>query len=112
MDIPPLSIFEENCYKKHNIPELSVNDLNEIVNMNSVCIKSNINHNGISRVLFGLKSLFNHSREANIQTEPISSNYVFIFASKDIEKGEQLVYDYCGGLNDNERKVVLSKFGI
>jgi len=59
-------------------------------------------------LLFCFKALINHSRKNNVKVEYISSNYAFIFATEDIKKGEELLFDYCLGLEDlKERNQIL-----
>ena len=46
--------------------------------------------------------MINHHRKANIIVEYMSSKYVFVFASKDIAKGEEFLFDYCEELKDQK----------
>ena len=42
-----------------------------------------------------------------------SSSVLFIFADRDIQKGEELVIDYCKGVESlNERNLILSRYHI
>ena len=43
--------------------------------------------------------MFNHDMKMNVKPEHIASNLVLMFAAKNIKKGEELLIDYCEGLD-------------
>ena len=98
-----LDIFVENKYKKYDIPDISVEKLQNIVSINGFAKfyeKEDSDKISMKIALFGLKSFFNHSRKSNLKIESIASNVVFIFATEDIEEGTELVMDYCPEIQD------------
>ena len=101
--IPPLSIFLQNEYKKYKVGELPIKRLNSIIHYNRYGDISNEKKKGnqdVTTALFCLKSFINHNRKTNIKIESISSNVIFIFAAEDIQKGEELLIDYCAHISD------------
>ena len=102
-----LNIFVDNQYKKYEIPTLSHENLKNIVSTNAVPkFEEKLDSNEIimKLPLFGMKSLFNHSRNTNCKIEYICDNYIFIFANEDIEEGSELVLDYFSDIQDSSNR--------
>ena len=49
--------------------------------------------------LFCFQSLFNHNRNNNVRCE-YRDNVLMMYALDDIQKGEELFFDYCEGIED------------
>ena len=121
LKVPPLSLFTDNHYKQYmaDLPE-TIKDatIKEILAFNgsksqTPMRKDNIHHQSANSVLFSFRSFINHNRNQNIKLEYPSSNVVFIFASQNIQKGEELFIDYCDGIEDlNKRNMTLAKYHI
>jgi len=98
LDIPHLSAFVENYYKKYDVPKLSTDRINKIILTNSC---SQVKGDKISKALFCFKSLFNHN-ENKISTyeKYLTPSLVFIYASEDIEEGQEINTAHVEGIQD------------
>jgi len=75
--------------------------------LNSFTLK-NQEASNFKTCVFCMKAFINHSRKHNVKVEYLSSSYAVIFATQDIKKGAELLYDYCLGLDDlKERNQIL-----
>ena len=63
---------------------------------------SNMINDKISIQLFAFEGMFNHGRKANLKPEYLTPSLVFMFADRDIKKGEELVIEYCTNVKDEE----------
>jgi len=70
LQIPPLSIYVENQYKKYSVSEITTEKLNQMMILNS--FDNEFKKGEIYKTLFGLRSFINHSRETNVKIEWIS----------------------------------------
>ena len=105
-----MDIFYHNNYKKYSKVNLSIEKLNKIIQYNSTLRQK---ENILYFYLYAFKSFFNHSSQTNVKIESINSNHIFIFANKTIEKGEELLIDYCDGVVDSGiRDLILEKHGL
>ena len=62
-----------------------------------------------------MKSFINHSVDSNLSINHILPNLIFVYALNDIQKGEELLVDYCIGVDrDNleDRNAILAKYDI
>ena len=61
-----------------------------------------------------MKSFINHSNKPNIKlVSTDATNLEFIFANKNIENGEEILIDYCRGIEGAEKRIeLLRKHGI
>ena len=60
-------------------------------------------------------SFLNHGENSNLRLEYPTSDFslVLAYAAKDIQRGEEVVIDYCPGFADPEaRKTALRRWGI
>ena len=55
-------------------------------------------------VIFPFQSFINHGTEPNIYWEHILPNVLLMFALEDVAEGEELVTDYCPGIDKPERR--------
>ena len=124
LKIPPMSLFTENQYMKYqpdlfvDIPDRIVENMKEVLSFNGSkstepTRKDNRYHTSANSVLFNIRSYINHNRKQNIKMEYPSSNVMFIFASHNIGKGEEIFIDYVDGIEDlNARNMALAKYHI
>ena len=71
-------------------------------------------------MLFAFKSLVNHSKDFNVDNKITifssqtvqNKSIVRIYAARDIEAGEELLIDYCAGMDDDQRVEALKRYGI
>ena len=115
LKIPPIDIFVKNKYKNHKIPEISLSQIERIVETNAfvTCSDKNLMIDKIqncgkrksrsvtgqkqktSSCLFCLISFINHNDISNIESLNISDDISLLYASKDISRGEEIFIDYC-----------------
>ena len=97
LQIPPMKIFVENKYRMYRPFQICKDSLKEIVTLNSFSRieKENDDKVSLSTALFAFKSFINHSRKNNVKCEYIKSNLVCLFASENIQEGQELFIDYC-----------------
>ena len=121
LKVPPMSLFTDSHYKQYqaDLPEAIPDPaMKEILGFNgsksrAPARKDNMHHAAANSVLYNFRSYINHNRKQNIKMEYPSSNVVFIFASQNIQQGEELFIDYVDGLEDlNERNMALAKYHI
>ena len=105
--MPPLTVFTNNDYKIYDIPDLDRERIDRIIYFNAIKDGgTDVSH------LFGLRSLINHNKDSNLY-EIRNGNRTLLFAKRDIQKGEQLVIDYCPLLKDPKKRLVfLRHIGI
>ena len=104
-------MFLKNEYKKYTVPSISSDELDDIVNYNSVRRKDS--ELIFTNTLFGLLSFFNHDKKRNVFTDFIQSDLVFLYAENTILKGEELLIDYAlFTYEESMRKFKLDRFGI
>lgn len=89
------------------IPDLSTVEISKIVSLNAFLT-------GETTALFGLKSLINHSPDTNISiTNLFGGSICLMYASRDINEGEEITLDYVSGVDDAvDRNLALEKYGI
>ena len=116
-----MSLFTDNHYKQYiaDLPEtIKDESIKEMLAMNgsksqTPMRKDNMYHQAANSVIFNFRSYINHNKIQNIKLECPSSNVVFIFASQNIQKGEELFIDYVDGIEDlNKRNIALAKYHI
>ena len=49
--------------------------------------------------LFCFKGFFNHNRKSNVRFE-YKHNVLMMYVDHDLQKGEELFFDYCEGITD------------
>ena len=63
--------------------------------------------------IFPLKSFLNHDPFPNARLKYVTNELVFVYASKDIEAGEEILIDYCPNLKElKSRNKYLDRFKI
>lgn len=123
--VPQLDFFIKNDFKVNKKQELSYTQIENIVKLNSIhCqtakkdgrnaadellgnLKTKIVDS--SMCLFGMVSLINHSKNANLVKHFPSKrdDVIMVYAQRNINKGEELLHDYVSGVKDKKRVAAL-----
>ena len=96
-----MEIFYQNYYKKYQERNVTTEVLAQILNYNCIT-QQRMNDDEtctFKSSLFCLKSFINHSVHENLNITYVLPNLIFVFALKDIKKGEELLIDYCSGVD-------------
>jgi len=113
LKVPSIDIFTKNSYKAHTIKDMSIEQLQKVVCLNSFAVTLE-NGKTPATALYGFMSLFNHAAKSDqLLSAHITEGIMSSKATRDIEAGEELLIDYMGAVQDQEKKrIALAFYGI